>query len=150
MEEEEVVSSCALQEVVACSISAPNLLTQPGINETPKYRSRFFLCMCVCVCVHVCVCVCIYGCMRVCKDECMCVYGWMDGYMCVCVYGWMDRCMYVCLDPRCKDIYLWGVVLEKHSVEQHHHQIRSKWLDKISILFSRITNFHKCSSTTMN
>ena len=79
---EQLLPWCAQEEVVACSISAPNLLRRPGINETPKYRfirklgNSSFACVCMCY---------MY----------VCAYVSMNVHMCVCMYVWMDLCMQV-------------------------------------------------------
>ena len=101
---EQLLPWCAQEEVVACSISAPNLLRRPGINETPKYRSCFVLCMCVymymymymyvCVCVSMDVCVCVWmdGWMQVCMHACMCAFMRVQ-IVFVCIYS----CIWTCL-----------------------------------------------------
>ena len=67
---EEVVSPCALEVVVDLSISAPNLLLQPGINQAPIHRLEYvYMYTCMHACMHACVC-CVLVCML---HACVCV-----------------------------------------------------------------------------
>ena len=107
---QEVLPSYAQEEVVVGSKSAPTLLRQPNINETPKWRSIPKLAHYSFVCVYVCMYVRMYIWMYVCVYEWM-VGGWMQVCTCVCMYlwmyvcidGWMQVCMYEC--PNCLSMH---------------------------------------------